>query len=172
MKRELLGYIATLVGGFAILLAGAYYSPSYSEQMSYIEAINIFLSLLMVFSIVVIAASLGFKSFALFMALFIAMAISLYGVYAGFLVVIMTYLVWGFVFSIQLALVHNNSKSAIDWFREHYTFKTFNLEYRVFYPMIWVFYFLWDYLPSIFYKDRDKTFIPSNIKEQMRELLS
>ena len=171
MSRDLLLYIATLIAGFAILIAGAYTSPSFAEEMSYIEAIGILTALVMVFSIVVIAAHLGFKSFSLFMALFFAMAISLYGVYAGIIVAVMTYIVWGFVFSIQLLLVHNHSKAAIDWFKAHYSYKSFELEYRVFYPMIWIFYFLWDYLPAIFYKDRDEYFSPQYIKDYMKSIL-
>ncbi len=172
MNRDLLLYIATLIAGFAILLAGAYSSPSFSEEMNYVEAMGILTALILVFSIVVIAAHLGFRSFALFMALFMAMAISLYGIYAGIIVTIMTYLVWGFVFSIQLLLVHNRSQPAIEWFRGHYSYKSFELEYMIFYPMVWVFYFLWDYLPSIFYRDRDEKFSPKDIKESMRRILS
>ncbi len=172
MNRELLIYIATLIAGFAILLAGAYSSPSFSEEMDYIEAMGILTALIMVFSIVVIAAHLGFRSFALFMALFMAMAISLYGIYAGIIVTVMTYIVWGFVFSIQLLLVHNQSASAIEWFKRYYSYKSFELEYKIFYPMVWIFYFLWDYLPAIFYKDKDKQFSPESIKESMKSILS
>ena len=171
MNKELLTYVATLIAGFAILIAGVYTSPSFSEQMNYIEAIGILSALILVFSIVVIAAHLGFRSFSLFMALFLAMAISLYGVYAGILVAIMTYIVWGFVFSIQLLLVHNHSKPAIDWFREHYNYKSFEIEYKVFYPMVWIFYFLWDYLPALLYKDKDEQFCPKLIKESMKKIL-
>lgn len=171
MSRDLLLYIGTLIAGFSILIAGAYSSPSFAEEMSYIEAIGILSALVMVFSIVVIAAHLGFRSFSLFMALFLAMAISLYGVYAGIIVAVMTYIVWGFVFSIQLLLVHNRSQPAIDWFKAHYSYRSFELEYKIFYPMVWVFYFLWDYLPAIFYKDRDEHFSPYLIKEYMKELL-
>lgn len=171
MNRDFLIYISTLIAGFALLIAGALSSPTFNEQMSYIEGIGMLISLIFVFSVVYVAAHLGFRSFSLFLALFIAMAISLYGIYAGFLVVIMTYIVWGFVFAIEILLVHNDSSSAKKWFREHYTTKTFDREFKIFYPMIWIFYFFWEYLPAFFYKDRDKDFYPSTVRDEIKELL-
>jgi len=169
MKKDHLLFILAVIGAFLLLLAGAWSSPTFQERQSYIEAIVMFGALLFVFSVVVIVAALGFRSFALFMALFIAMAISIYGVEAGVMVIGMTYLVWGLVFAIQLLLVHNRVETAVRWFQERYTFKTFDYEYKAFYPMIWIFYFLFEYLPHRITGESITRFNPTELYEQMRE---
>ncbi|WP_456457590.1 hypothetical protein [Nitratifractor sp.] len=171
MKRDHLLFIASVVAVFLLLIAGAWSSPTFTEKQSYIEAIVMFGALLFVFSIVVIVAAMGFRSFALFMALFIAMAVSLYGVEAGVIIIVATYLVWGLVFAIQLLLVHHRVEGAIRWFRERYTFKTFALEYKVFYPMIWAFYFFFEYLPNLVTKDHLLDFDPRKVYEEMQGYL-
>ena len=171
MKKDHLLFILAVIGGFFLLLAGAWSSPTFQERQSYIEAIVMFGALLFVFSVVVIVAALGFRSFALFMALFIAMAISLYGVEAGVMVIGMTYLVWGLIFAIQLLLVHNRVEAAVRWFQERNTFKTFDYEYKAFYPMVWLFYFFFEYLPHLITKERIIDFDPRAVREEMRTLL-
>ncbi len=170
-KREQLYFILAVVGAFLLLLAGAWSSPTFAEKKSYIEAIVMFGSLLFVFSIVIIVASLGFHSFALFLSFFLAMAVSIYGVEAGVIVIIMTYIVWGLVFAIEMLLYHNRVESAITWFQERYTFKSFEREYRVFYPMIWIFYFLFEYIPNRFMGESIAHFNPKELYEQMRSEL-
>jgi len=118
--------------------------------------------------VVVVVAALGFRSFALFMALFIAMAVSIYGVEAGVMVIGMTYLVWGLVFAIQMLLYHNQIDSAVRWFKERYTFQTFNREFKIFYPMIWAFYFLFEYLPNRITGESIAEFNPKELYERMR----
>ena len=171
MKRDHWIFIATVVGVFFLLLAGAWSSPDFSEQQSYIEALAMFASLLFVFSVVVVVAALGFRSFALFMAVFVAMAVSLYGYRAGVMVVGMSYLVWGLVFAIQLLLVHHRVEGALRWFRERYTFQSFGYEYKAFYPMIWIFYFFFEYLPSRLGSDKHIDFDPSEVYEMMKKEL-
>ncbi|WP_456433520.1 hypothetical protein [Nitratifractor sp.] len=170
-KKDQLYFILAVVGAFLFLLAGAWTSPTFAEEQSYIEAIVTFASLLFVFSIVVIVASIGFRSFALYLALFVAMAISLYGVKAGVFVVVATYLVWGFVFAIQLLLVHSQMEGARRWFRERYTFRTFDYEYKAFYPMLWIFYFFFEYLPHLVTREPVVRFRPDRIREEMRAIL-
>ena len=171
MKREHFYFIGSVVAAFLLLLAGAWSSPTFSEQQSYIEAAAVIGALLFVFSSVVVIAAMGFHSFALFMALFLAMAISLYGIKAGLLVLGMTYTVWGLVFAIELLLYHNGVESAVRWFRERYTFRTFSGEYRVFYPMIWGFWFLFEYLPHRFTGESIARFNPREVRDRMRQEL-
>ncbi|WP_457606294.1 hypothetical protein [Nitratifractor sp.] len=171
MKKDHLLFIVSVVAAFLLLLAGAWSSPTFAERQSYLEAIVMFGALLFVFSVVVIVAAMGFRSFALFMALFIAMAVSLYGIEAGVMVVVMTYLVWGLVFSIQMLLVHSRVEGAVRWFQERYTFRTFLLEYKAFYPMIWAFYFLFEYLPHLVTKEPITGFDPRGIRDEMEALL-
>ncbi len=172
MKRDHILFIASVVGVFLLLLAGAWSSPTFSEEQSYIEAIVMFGALLFVFSVVVIVAAMGFRSFALFMALFIAMAVSLYGIEAGVIVVVATYVIWGLIFAIQLLLVHHRVEGAIRWFRERYTFKTFTLEFKVFYPMIWTFYFFFEYLPHLVTKEHLIDFDPKEVYDVMKGFLN
>ncbi len=167
-KKETLYFILAVIGAFLLLLAGAWSSPTFTQKQSYIEAIIMFGALIFVFSVVVIVAALGFHSFALFMALFLAMAVSIYGVEAGIIVIVMTYLVWGLVFAIQMLLYHNQIDSAVRWFKERYTFRTFNREYKIFYPMIWTFYFLFEYLPNRITGESIAEFNPKELYERMR----
>jgi len=168
MKRDHLYFILAVVGAFFLLLAGAWTSPTFSEQQNYIEAAVMFGALLFVFSAVVVIAAMGFHSFSLFMALFLAMAISLYGIEAGYLVLGMTYVIWGLVFAIELLLYHNRVESAVTWFRKRYTFRTFSLEFKAFYPMLWIFYFLLEYLPHLVSGETIARFDPKKVYEQMR----
>lgn len=168
-RKESLYFILAVVAAFFLLLAGAWTSPTFAEEQSYIEAIVMFGALLFVFSVVVVVAALGFHSFALFMALFLAIAVSIYGVEAGVMVIVLTYLVWGLVFAIQMLLYHNRVESAVYWFKERYTFKTFRREYKVFYPMIWAFYFLFEYLPTRFTGESIARFNPRELYERMRQ---
>ncbi|WP_456391526.1 hypothetical protein [Nitratifractor sp.] len=171
MKKDHLYFIGAVVAAFLLLIAGAWTSPTFSEEQSYIEAIVMLGALLFVFSVVVVVAAMGFHSFALFMALFLAMAVSLYGVEAGVMVVVMTYLVWGLVFAIELLLYHNGVESAVRWFRERYTFRAFSREYKVFYPMIWGFWFLFEYIPHRFTGESIARFDPRDLYERMRSEL-
>ncbi|HIQ28346.1 MAG TPA: hypothetical protein EYH42_07585, partial [Sulfurovum sp.] len=57
---------------FVVTLLGAYFSPSFEEQKTYLELFVLFGSLLFIFAVVVIFATLGFHTFALYMALFLA----------------------------------------------------------------------------------------------------
>jgi len=171
MKRDYWIFIGSVLAGFLLLFLGAYFSPTFSEQQSFIEAMVMFGALLFIFSVVVILSAFGFHSFALFMALFIAMAISLYGVKAGVMALFMIYLIWGFVFSLQLLLVSHKIEASIRWFKERYNFKTFNYEYRAFYPMLWLTYFFFEYLPHLITREHRVKFSPKSIKELMQEVL-
>ena len=53
----------TIIAIFIVTLMAAYFSPSFAEQRSYLELFILLGSLLFIFSVVVIFATLGFHSF-------------------------------------------------------------------------------------------------------------
>jgi len=161
----------TLVAIFALLALGAFFSPSYTQQMGYAQWFLYAGGLLFVASIVIVLAAFGFHSFSLYLAVLIAAAMTAFGLYGAFAVVLLTYLSWGFVFSIQLLLVHHHVPSAAAWFQERYTYRTFRMEYRIFYPMLWIFYCLLECLPRFFRHDHIVTFNPSDTLRFMKNIL-
>ncbi len=166
------GYLlATIVALFGIILAGAYFSPTFEEQKSFLELFYLSGALLFVFSALVIFATIGFGSFAIYGAIFLAAVMGLYGVEGAVLVVAMTYFVWGSIFAMQVLLFYHHLKTATEWFKTRYTFKSFYYEYRVFYPMLWVAYFFLEFIPSIVYREDFLKFVPSNILEEMKHTL-
>jgi hypothetical protein len=169
--REYRYLILTVFAIFAILMIGAIFSPSFSEQMTYLELFMLMGSLLFVFSVLVIAAILGFSSFALYMTVFIAAVIAMYGVEGALLVVGLSYITWGFVFSIELLLVDQKVESAIEWFQKRYTFKSFKREYYAFYPMVLLLHLLIEVLPSLIHRESISRFSPHQVFEKMQEIL-
>ena len=170
--KEYKTFIFTTIFIFFILFAGYYTSPSFTEEQSYLQAIATFLALLFAFSVVVVLSAMGLGSFAIFLAIFLAMAISLYGVEAGLIAIGMSYAVWGLVFAIEILLVHNDNQTAIEWFRERYTVKSFQIEYKIFYPMLWIFYFLLEIVPHYIFGDKLSPFYPEEVKQRLDEILS
>ena len=132
---------------FGLLALGAFFSPTYTEQMSYAQWFLFAGGLLFIASVVILVAALGFHTFALYLSVLMAMAITAFGLYGGVLVVILTYLSWGFVFALQLLLVHHQVSTAIDWFVTRYTYWTFRAECRIFCPVLRLFYPLLDVIP-------------------------
>jgi len=162
----------TILAIFFITLLGAYFSPNFAEQKTYLELFIFFGSLLFIFSIVAIFASLGFHAFSLYMSLFIAVVISLFGVMGAFLVTAMTYSLWGSIFAMEVLLFHNGSQSAKEWFISRYNYKTFKMEYRVFYPLLGLLYILLEVVPHLFSKEKLLSFTPSKVLKEMEEILS
>ena len=70
------------------------------------------------------------------MSLFLAVVVSIFGVVGAFLVTVMTCFLWGSIFAMEVLLFHNGSASAKEWFVTRYDFKTFKIEYKVFYPLM------------------------------------
>ncbi len=163
--------IASVVFIFLILLAGYFTSPTFAEEQSFLEAIGTFIALVFAFSVMVVLSALGLGSFAIFVSIFLAMAISLYGIEAGVIAIGMSYAVWGLVFAIELLLVHNNNKTAIEWFKSRYTFRAFEIEYRAFYPMLWIFYFLLEIVPHYLFGDKLNPFYPQDVKNRLKKIL-
>ncbi len=171
MKQN--GSLAFVILAIFILLgAGAYFSPSYTQQMAYANGFVLAGALLFITSVVIIVAALGFHTFSLYIAVLASMAIASFGIYGGFLVLLLTYITWGFAFGIELLLVHNNTQTAIEWFKKYYTYESFKREYYIFYPMLWILYFLLDVMPHFFYRDKITEFKPGSVLVKMRDILS
>jgi len=156
---------------FIITLLAAYFSPSFAEQRSYLELFILFGSLLFIFAVVVIFATLGFHSFSLFLSIFLAAVIAMYGVLGALLVTAMTYFLWGSIFAMEVLLFYNGSQSAKEWFVSRYDFKTFKIEYFAFYPLMGMLYILLEFIPYLFSKERLVKFTPSKVLKEMEALL-
>ena len=161
----------TVLAIFIITLLGAYFSPTFTEQKTYLELFMFFGALLFIFSVVAIFASLGFHSFALFLSVFLAVVISLYGVLGALLVTSMSYFLWGSIFAMEVLLFHNGSQSAKAWFISRYTFKTFKMEYYAFYPLMGLLYVVLEFVPQLFSKEKLLKFTPSKVLKEMEALL-
>ncbi len=166
------GYlILTIVALFVITLAGAYFSPTFEEQKSFLEIFYLSGALLFIFSALVIFATIGFTSFAIYGAIFLAAVMGMYGIEGAVLVTGMTYIVWGSIFAMQVLLFYHHLKSATEWFKKRYTYRSFEKEYKIFYPMLWVAYVFLEFIPSILYREDFLRFIPSRVLEEMEEIL-
>ena len=156
---------------FVITLAGAYFSPTFSEQKTFLELFMLMGALLFIFSALVIFATIGFGSFSLYLAIFLAAVMGIYGIEGAFLVTSMTYFVWGSIFAMEVLLFYNGLKSAQEWFQERYTYKSFKHEYYAFYPMLFVTYLFLELIPSFLYRESFLKFKPSKVLEVMKDIL-
>lgn len=161
----------TVIAIFIITWLAAYFSPSFAEQKTYLELFILSGSLLFIFSVVAIFATLGFHSFALFLSAFLAAIIVMYGVLGALLVTAMTYFLWGSIFAMEVLLFYNGSQSAKDWFVSRYDFKTFKMEYFAFYPLMGMLYILLEVIPYLLSKERLLKFTPSKVLKEMETLL-
>ncbi|MBN2721849.1 MAG: hypothetical protein JXQ77_03425 [Campylobacterales bacterium] len=169
--KEYLWLALIIVSIFAITLAGAIFSQSFSEQMTYIELFTTMGSLLFVVSVLVVAAILGFSSFALYMAVMVAIIMVFLGIEAVVLMIGISYSMWGFIFAMQLLLFEHGSAEAKEWFANKYTHKSFLLEYRFFYPLLGIVYLLLEYLPHFIYRDNITKFNPAEIAARIDKTL-
>ena len=169
--REYRSLVLTVIAVFVITLMAAYFSTSFDQKQSYLELFTLFGSLLFIFSVVVIFAILGFHSFALFLSIFLAAVISIYGVIGALLVTVATYFIWGSIFAMEVLLFYNGSQSAKEWFVSRYDFKTFKIEYFSFYPLMLMLYVLLEVIPYLFSKERLVKFTPSKVLKEMEVLL-
>jgi len=156
---------------FGITLLGAYYSPTFQEQKSWLELFFLFGGVLFIVSMLAIFATLGFSSFALYMAIFLAAVISLFGMFGATIVVLLTYSAWGSVFAIEVLLYDAGAQSAKEWFLTRYTFQDFKIEYYTFYPMLGFIYLLLEILPNIVSRESVIDFSPSRVLKEMEILL-
>ena len=156
---------------FIITLVGAYFSPTFEEQKTFLELFFLMGSLLFIFSALVVFATIGFGSFAIYGAIFLTAIMGMFGIEGALLVTGMTYFIWGSIFAMEVLLVYNGLKSAQEWFQKRYTFKSFILEYKAFYPMLIVAYIFLELIPSFFYRESFLKFSPSKILKVMEALL-
>ena len=156
---------------FTITLLGAYFSPTFQEQRGWLELFFILGALLFIFSALVIFATIGFGSFAIYGAVFLAAVMGIYGIEGAFLVVSMTYFIWGSIFAMEVLLVYNGLVSAREWFKTRYTFKSFSIEYKLFYPMLIIAYIFLEVIPGFFYRESFLKFSPPKILKTMEALL-
>jgi len=163
--------VLTILAIFIVTLLAAYFSPTFAEQKNYLELFVFFGALLFIFSIVAIFASLGFHAFALYMSLFLAVVIVMFGVMGAVIVVLLTYISWGSVFAMEVLLFDAGAISAKEWFLSRYKFKEFKAEFYVFYPMIGFIYILLEIIPSMLSRESVIDFSPSRVLKEMKALL-
>jgi len=161
----------TIIAIFIVTILGAYFSPSFEEQKTYIELFILFGSLLFIFSVVAIFAFLGFHAFSLYMGIFLALIISMFGVLGAVIVVTLTYISWGSVFAMEVLLFDNGVEGAKEWFLSRYTFKTFKVEFYAFSPLIGFMYLILEIIPGIISRESVIDFSPSRVLKKMEELL-
>ena len=169
--KEYRSLALTILAIFIITLIGAYFSPTFNEQKNFLELFILLGSLLFIFSALVIFAVIGFSSFSLYLAIFLAAVMGMYGIEGALLVTGMTYLIWGSIFAMEVLLFYNGLKSAQEWFIERYTFKSFKNEYYAFYPILFIAYVFLELIPSLLYRESFLKFSPSKVLEVMEEVL-
>ena len=169
--REYRSLVFIVLAIFAITLFGAYFSPTFQEQKGYLELFFFFGAILFIVSTLAIFATIGFSSFALYMAIFLAAVIALFGVLGAVIVASVTYIAWGSVFAMEVLLYDTGTTSAKEWFVSKYKFKDFKAEYYAFYPMLGFVYILLEIVPSILTRESVIDFSPSRVLKEMEELL-
>ena len=169
--REYYPLIGIIVAIFAIIFAGAYFSPTFSQQQSYLELFVMLGAVVFIFSLLVVFATVSFGSFTIYMAIFLAIVMQLYGIEGALLVVGMSYVAWGGIFAMEFLLLHFGVKSAFEWFEARYTYKSFLIEYKVFYPMIWLNLIALEWLPALLYREKLINLKPSKIALMMGDVL-
>ena len=164
-------FLIIFVAILTLFLVAAYFAPTPREKLSYLQYFFMTLATIYVTATLLVFVVLGFRSFAYYMAIFLAMVIYLGGVYVASMVIFMTYVAWGFVFGIEALLVYYDVQSAKDWFLKRYTLKSFKREYKVFYPAIVFLYFMLEYLPAILKGKKITKFQPRVILSTMENVL-
>jgi len=157
---------------FAITLLGAYVSPTFHEQKAWLELFFLFGGVLFIVSTLALFATLGFSSFAIYMAIFLAAVIAMFGILGAVIVVLLTYMAWGSIFSMEVLLYDSGAISAKEWFLSRYTFKAFKAEYFAFYPMLGFVYLLLEIVPSLISRESVIHFSPKRVLREMEELLN
>jgi hypothetical protein len=170
--REYRSLALTIIAIFLITFMAAYFSTSFEQQQNYLELFILFGVMLFIFSILVIFALLGFKSFAIFLALCLGLVLEAYGPLGAFFVTTIVYAIWGCVFIMELLLFHHGSEGAKEWFIERYTFKTFKIEYYAFYPLMGLLYLVLELIPHLFSQQTLVKFAPKEMYEKMKLFLS
>jgi len=169
--KEYQELILTIAAIFALLLIGVFFSPTFEEKKSFLLLTMNVAILVIAFALLLLIATIGFRSFALYGAVFMALVVAMLGVEALLLVILITYAIWGFIFGFEVLLVGHRVESAEQWFQERYTFESFYQEYRIFYPMIIIVYTIVEILPTLLGLEKPKRFEANEIVGRMREIL-
>jgi len=157
---------------FSVTLIGAYFSPTFQEQRGWLELFFLLGGVLFIVSTLTIFATLGFSSFSIYMAIFLAAIIAMFGILGAIIVVLLTYIAWGSVFAMEVLLYDSGAVSAKEWFITRYKFKDFKREYYAFYPMLGFIYVLLEIIPNLISRESVIAFSPSRVLKEMEELLS
>ena len=156
---------------FAVTLFGAYFSPTFQEQRGYLELFFLLGGVLFIVSTLAIFATLGFSSFAIYMAIFLASVIAMYGILGAIIVVTLSYITWGSIFAMEVMLYDSGAISAKTWFLNRYTYKAFKAEYYAFYPILGFVYLLLEIVPNLLSRESVIDFSPSRVLKEMEKLL-
>lgn len=160
----LVGLTAIII---AVLALGFYTSPTYTQKEQFVNSIVYFLAVLFIASVTLVVLWHGFKTFSIMLAIILAAIISLFGIKAGLIAIVLTYIPWGFAFTIEMLLAHNGVESAINWFKKHYSPNMFKVEFIIFYPMLLLMYVLLEIIPHYIYKDPILDFKPNELYKAM-----
>ncbi|KIM10713.1 MAG: hypothetical protein KU38_07155 [Sulfurovum sp. FS08-3] len=172
MSKEYVQLFATLGAIFALLLIGAFFSPSFEEQRSFWVMLFNSTVIALAFALLVVVASIGFASFALYGAVMSAVVLVMFGVEGVLLMIGVTYAIWGFIFGFEALLVAHKVTSAQEWFKQRYTFESFYREYLAFYPIIRVLYIVIEVFPTLLDLQKPKRFEADEIVKTMRSILN
>ncbi len=170
--QEYRSFALIILSIFAITLLGAYFSPTFQEQKDWLELFFLFGGVLFIVSTLTLFAALGFSSFAMYMAVFLAAVISMFGILGAIIVVLLTYLAWGSVFAMEVLLFDAGTETAKEWFVSRYTFQTFKIEFYAFYPLIGCMYLFLELVPNLFSRESIIDFSPDRVLKEMERLLS
>ncbi len=169
--KEFIYLVLTALSVFMIIFLGIIFGETFTQKATYLELFILYGSILFVVSLLIVAAYFGFRFFSLFLAIIFAAIIYLNGIKAAFIGGVIVYILWGAVFATQLLLFSQNVKSAMNWFKTRYNKKSFKYEYFWFYPLLWLFYFLLEVIPSIIYRDKIIKMNPSDVFKKMNDFL-
>lgn len=169
--REYRSLALIVLAIFAVTLLGAYFSPTFQEQKGYLDLFFLFGGVLFIVSTLAVFATLGFSSFAIYMAVFLAAVIAMFGVLGAVIVVLLTYVIWGSVFAMEVLLYDAGAVSAKEWFISHYKFKEFKAEFYAFYPLLGFIYLLLEIVPNVLSRESVIDFSPSRVLKEMETLL-
>jgi hypothetical protein len=64
--------------------------------------------------------------------------------------VVLTYLVLGFIISLEVVAAMSGGKSAVVWLKKNFSYDEFYWSVILFYPMLRLAYFFLEYIPSVF----------------------
>ncbi|MBN2767912.1 MAG: hypothetical protein JXQ68_02320 [Campylobacterales bacterium] len=169
--KEYLPIAIIIFAIFALIFLGALYSPTFDEQKGFLELFMLLGGLLFIFSVLAVAVTLGFSSFAFFLTIFLVAVMLLFGIEAVFLMGGAIYILWGLIFTMQLLLFDHNVKASKEWFQKRYTKKSFEIEFFAFCPLLTLAYILLEYLPALISKESVLSFSPKRIQEKMNNFL-